>query len=358
MIKYRDEREINKTLKMIAPGTVFREGLNNVLRAKTGALIVLGASEEIKKILSGGFHIDAGYSPYNLYELAKMDGAVIISDDLKKIMYANVELNPPSDISTRETGIRHRTAERVAKLTGQVVLSVSQRRDVVTIYKGEIKYLLNETSRLLTKANQAIQTLEKYKSVLGQDLINLSNLEVEDNVTVSDVCQVIKRAEMVFKIGEEIDNYIVELGDEGRLVRMQLEELISGLYEDLINIIKDFSDLRSEEEIEVFFNTLSKMKTEDVLDLTKIARLLGHDNDVDVLDKPLYSKGYRMLSKIPRLPSTTLKNLVSHFDDFQGILNASLDQLEEVDGIGQVRARSIVMGLRRVTEKIFTNQVF
>ena len=163
MALMKDDTEMIEILKLIAPGTPIREGLENILKAKTGGLIVIGDSKEVLDLVDGGFSIDVDYTPAKLYELAKMDGAIVLSGDLRKILLANTQLIPSSEIPTNETGTRHRTAERTAKQTGKLVISVSQRRNIITIYKGNLRYVLEDTSKVITKANQALQTVEKYK---------------------------------------------------------------------------------------------------------------------------------------------------------------------------------------------------
>ena len=140
--------ELVEILKMIAPGTQIREGLDNILKAKTGALIVIGDSKEVMEIVDGGFNINVDYTPARLYELAKMDGAIILSEDLKRILFANAQLMPDASIPTTETGTRHRTAERVSKKTGNIVISISQRRGIITIYNSNERYVLEDTSRV------------------------------------------------------------------------------------------------------------------------------------------------------------------------------------------------------------------
>ncbi|MFP4016840.1 MAG: DNA integrity scanning diadenylate cyclase DisA, partial [Halanaerobiales bacterium] len=227
------EIEFSKILKMISPGTVLREGLENVLRAKTGGLIVLGDSEEVLGIVDGGFNLNAELSPARLYELAKMDGAMVLNDNADRILCANAQLIPDPTIPSEETGTRHRTAERVARQTGKLVIAISQRRDIISLYLGDEKHILEDIRVILSKANQAVQTLEKYRNVLDQALTNLSALEFEDLVTISDVVTVIQRAEMVLKIEREIKRYINELGSEGRLIKMQLEELIANIKDEI-----------------------------------------------------------------------------------------------------------------------------
>lgn len=342
---------IYNSLKMLAPGTSLREGLDNIVRAKTGALIVIGDSEEILSIVDGGFNINSDFSSAQLYELAKMDGAIIISHDLKKILYANAHLVPDPFISSRETGTRHRTAERVAKQTSELAISISQRRNIITLYQGNYKYVLKDMSEILNKANQAIQTLEKYKVVLNQAMANLSVLELEDLVTVFDVTKVLQRTEMVMRITVEIEKYILELGNEGRLISMQLEELTGGVEEDGINVIRDYNNSDDEEGYEYIQKEIRTLSAEDLFDLINIARLLGYDDGINSLDINVSPKGYRVLNKIPRLPSNVLENVIEKFKSFQGILKASISQLDSVEGIGEIRARTIKEGLRRLQEQ-------
>lgn len=349
--KNNDKKDIYKSLKMLAPGTPLREGLDNIVRAKTGALIVIGDNEEVLNIVDGGFNINSEFSPSHLYELAKMDGAIILSHDLKKILYANAHLVPDHFIASRETGTRHRTAERVAKQTSELTISISQRRNVITLYQGKVKYVTKDTSEVLNKANQAIQTLEKYKVVLNQAMANLSALELEDLVTVFDVAKVLQRTEMVMRIVVEIEKYILELGNEGRLISMQLEELTGNVVEDGINVIRDYYDEYEIEEYMSIQNEIRNLSSEDLLDLTNIAKLLGYDGGIDSLDLNLSPKGYRVLNKIPRLPSSVLENVIEKFQSFQGILKASISQLDSVEGIGEIRARTIKEGLRRLQEQ-------
>lgn len=342
---------IFNSLKILAPGTSLREGLDNIVRAKTGALIVIGDNDDVLDIVDGGFSINSEFSPAHLYELAKMDGAIIISHDLRKILYANAQLVPNPLIPTMETGTRHRTAERVAKQTGELVISISQRRNVISLYQGNHRYVIKNMSEILNKANQAIQTLEKYKVVLNQAMANLSALEFEDLVTVFDVVRVLQRTEMVMRIVWEIDKYILELGNEGRLISMQLEELVVDVEEDGLNIIRDYYSEDSQLSYDEIQKNISRLSSEDLLHLTNIADLLGFDNDIDTLDLALSPKGYRVLNKIPRLPSSVLEKVINKFGSFQEILRASNSQLDSVEGIGEVRARTIKEGLRRMQEQ-------
>lgn len=349
-------QDINEALKILAPGTTLREGLDSILRAKTGALIVIGDNPEVIKLVDGGFCINAELTPAHLYELAKMDGGIILSSDEKKILYANTQINPDPSLPSSETGIRHRTAQRVARQTGNLVISISQRRNIITLYKDWSKYILQDTNKVLNKANQAIQTLEKYKVVLDQAMISLSALELEDLVTLYDVCLVIQRTEMVMRIANEIEKYINELGTEGRLVSMQLEELIVFVKEDGEYVIKDYISENDDKKIESITIKLRNLTSEELLDLTNIAKILGYSYDINILDIPVMPRGYRILFKIPRLPGSVIKNIVDYFKNFQKILRASTEELYDVEGIGDVRAKNIKEGLRRVRDQVLLDR--
>lgn len=347
---------MGQLLQLVAPGTPFRDGLENVLRAKTGGLLVVGYSPEVMEIVDGGFSINCDFSPNYLYELAKMDGAIILSEDLRRILYANTQLIPDSSIPSIETGIRHRTAERVAKQTGKLVVSISQRRNVITLYQGSLRYSLKDMGVILTKANQAIQTLEKYKSVLDQSFTNLGATEFEELVTLEEVANVIQRLEMVLRIKSEIKRYINELGTEGRLISMQLEELVSRIDEEEIWLIRDYSRDPSEEKVREIRHQLRKLSSDELLDHHQITRILGYPHTNNIGDEPISPRGYRVLHKIPRLPSMIISNLIERFQFLPHIIMATIEELDEVDGIGEVRARAIKEGLKRIQEQVFIDR--
>jgi len=346
------ENKLLKILKVVAPGTPLREGLENILRAKTGALIVITDSPELDEIAEGGFRLNADFTPASLYELAKMDGAIIISEDLKKIVAANTQLVPNLSIPSSETGIRHRTAERVAKQIDSLAISISQRRGVITIYKGNVKYVLRDLGVILTKANQALQTLERYRSVFERVVTDLSILEFEEAVTLFDVTKAIQRAEMVLRVVIEIERYISELGVEGRLITMQLEELVANVEDEGLLVIQDYASGAGEKSPESILAMINSWPAEDLLDLSLIARALGYPGSTSILDQNVSPRGYRILEKIPRLPLPVIENLVKEFGTLKKILNATIQELDEVEGIGEVRARSIKEGLSRYSEQL------
>ena len=335
------------------PGTPIRDGLENILRAKTGALLLITDNNEIiKQIVDGGFTINEDYSSSKLYELAKMDGAIVLSGDLKKILFANAQLIPSREIETRETGTRHRTAERTAKQTGELVISISQRRNIITIFKGDFRYILEDTNAVLNKANQGIQTLERYKKVFDNRLDILNEYEFNDIVTLKNVIDVIQRAERVMRIADEIQRQIDELGEDGRLVKMQLDELIAGIEKEELLIIKDYIvPTKKKRTPEKVLEEIAELSDEEIMRETTISKLLGYETFDNYDEVGVYTRGYRILNKIPRMPSNIVENLIMSFKSFQHILAADIESLDEVDGIGEVRARTIKQALRRMQEQ-------
>ena len=344
------EDPIAEILKKIAPGTPIRDGLDNILKAKTGALLLITDKQEvIDDVVDGGFFINEDYTSSKLYELAKMDGAIVLSGDMKKIIFANAQLIPSYEIPTVETGTRHRTAERTAKQTGELVISISQRRNIITVFKDNNRYILEDTDIVLNKANQAIQTLEKYRKVYDSKLSILNEYEFNDIVTLDNVLTVIQRAEMVMRIVDEIQRQIYELGDDGRLVSMQLEELIGGLEKEELLLIKDYTVKENQEE--KILGQISKLDHEELMKLPAIAKILGYESFENFEELAVYPKGYRILSKVPRMPSNIVENLVKSFKSFQHLLVAEINDLDKVDGIGEVRARSIKQSLKKMQEQ-------
>ena len=344
---------MTELLKLIAPGTPIRDGLENILRAKTGALLLITDNNDvIKEVVDGGFYINEEYTSSKLYELAKMDGAIVLSGDLKRILFANAQLIPSRDIETRETGTRHRTAERTAKQTGELVISISQRRNIITIFKENYRYILEDTNAVLNKANQGIQTLERYKKVFDNKLSILNEYEFNDIVTLKNVIDVIQRAEMVRRIAEEIRRQICELGVDGRLVNMQLEELMGGVEKEEGLIIKDYMVATKKKRTpEKVIQELTETQYEEMTKENIIAKLLGYETFDNYDEVGVYTRGYRILNKIPRMPTNIVENLILSFKSFQHILAADIESLDEVDGIGEVRARTIKQSLRRMQEQ-------
>jgi len=350
-VERTDEASLRSTLAAVAPGTELRDGLERILRGNTGALIVLGYDKAVESLCSGGFELDIEFSSTRLRELAKMDGAIVLDRDGSRILRAATQLVPDPSIETRESGTRHRTAERVAKQTGHPVVSVSQSMSIIAIYVGSLRHVLEASTAILSRANQALQTLERYKSRLDEVSSNLSALEIEDLVTIRDVTAVLQRLEMVRRISEEIAQYALELGTDGRLMNLQLDELTGGLGNDRELVIRDYTehDLDGSTVTEVL-DCLSSVSGTDLLDLTSAARCLGFSVIGDGLDASISPRGYRLLSRIPRLPTVVVDRLVERFGTLQALLSASLEDLMTVEGVGEGRARAVREGLSRLAE--------
>lgn len=341
--------EMIEALAAVAPGRPLRAGLDRVLQAGKGALIVVGDGPDVLDLCSGGFLLDAEFSPQRLHELAKMDGAIILAPDASRIARANVHLVPNPDLATTETGTRHRTAERVARAVEVPVIAVSEDMAVITVYRGDTKRALEPPARIIQRANQALQTLERYRDRLDTVTSSLSALEVEDLVTARDVVMVLQRAEMVRRIAEEVEGYIVELGTDGRLIRLQLEELLAGVDDDRRDVIRDYLVDDDHGASEGALRALASLSTERLLDLHAVAAVLHLPAGTDV-EAGLTPRGYRLLGRIPRLAEPVLDTLVERIGDLQQLLRATAEDLEAVDGVTPLTARTVKDGLARLAE--------
>ncbi|SDR95896.1 diadenylate cyclase [Jiangella sp. DSM 45060] len=347
------DAKLRLALAAVAPGTNLREGLERILRGRTGALVVLGYDKTIEAMSTGGFSLDVEFSATRLRELAKMDGAIVVDRDCTKILKCATQLVPDPSIPTTESGTRHRTAERVAKQTGFPVISVSQSMRIVAIYVDDIRYVLEDAGQILSRANQAPATLERYKLRLDEVSGTLSALEIEDLVTVRDVVSVAQRLEMVRRISVEIDGYVVELGTDGRLLSLQLDELVAGVDSDRELVIRDYLPApsgRRKRSLGEAISALDTLSGTELLDLGAVARALGFPGGGEQLDAAVSPRGFRLLARVPRLPDSVIDRLVEHFGGLQKLLAASVDDLQAVEGVGESRARSVREGLSRLAE--------
>jgi diadenylate cyclase len=349
--EHRQDPKLLEALRRIAPGTSMRQGLNDILRGDLGALIVIGEPAELSFLFSGGIRLDQAFSPYLLYELAKMDGAIILSASATRIVYANVQLMPDPTIPSAETGTRHRTAERVAKQTGALVISISQQRDVVTVYVGDVRYQLEDISDVLAKTNQAVTTLDTYRARLEQVCTRLTALELQGAVMLDDVLVAVQRAEMTTRMRREIERSVVELGVEGRLIKLQLDELSEWVPANERAMIRDYYVPEVSGDSQAVTARLRGLADSKLLELDNLAELLGYPRTVNPVDHAVSPRGYRVLHNIPRLPEAVIDRVVEHFGTLEAFVRASMTDLEEVEGVGAVRAREIREGLRRLQEQ-------
>lgn len=354
----RGSEALSEALRMVAPGTPLRDGLDRILQAKRGALVVVGDGPAVLSVCTGGFLLDAEYSPQRIAELAKMDGAIILARDGSRIARANVHLTPRASIPTSETGTRHRTAERVARSIDVPVISVSEAMATIAVYRNERKHTLQRTGRLVDRAMQALATVQRFRQRFDAALSTLSTLEVEDTVSVRDVAAVLQPAEMVVRFSEEIEEQLVELGEDGRLIRLQLLELGAGLNENMALVVKDYvagwggdgRRPRGPDAVDAALAALHRLSAKELLDPEHLAGALGLAQASLTLDAGLESRGYRLLHRLPRVSDAIVERIVDRFDTLPRIMQASVGELEKVDGVGAAKARAVKDGLARRVE--------
>ncbi|MGZ4354812.1 MAG: DNA integrity scanning diadenylate cyclase DisA [Gaiellaceae bacterium] len=346
----RRDPNLLEAIAKVAPGTALRQSVDDVIRSHEGALIVIGDPHELAFLYSGGIRLDAPFRPQLLYELAKMDGAIIVDAAIKRLAWANVQLMPDPTIPSDETGTRHRTAERVAKQTGALVVSVSQQRETVTVFVGQARYQLDPVADVLAKTNQALATLETYRMRLEQVLTRMTALEFQNAVMLDDVLVVLQRAEMTSRMAERIRRDCIELGSEGRLIRLQLEEIVGNVPDERQAIVFDYHAEDGAAEAAVALEGLRALSYQDLREFDRLAEVLGYERGVNPLDRSVAPRGFRVLSHIPRLPEQVVRRVVSDFGSLDTVVRASQRDLEAVEGVGTVRAREIREGLRRLQE--------
>jgi diadenylate cyclase len=349
-LEARLDPRLLRALDVVAPGSPLREGIDNIIHARTGGLILLADAEEVSFLLSGGIKLDVDYTPAMLYQVAKMDGAIVLDPEATRIQCANVQLMPDPTILSMETGTRHRTAERVSKQTKALVISISERRDVVTLYVEGLKYVLQDIPTVLSKANQGLATLEKYRARLDEGAGRLTALEFAGSTALYDVLSVIQRAELVTRMAAEVERYIIELGTEGRLIEMQLEDAVVGVMADRAALVRDYAAVDTEESLDTIVRGLASLPHQELLDFGRLAELMGYDRKTNTLDFEVTPRGYRALSRVPRLPRLVAQKVVHSLGDLDAILAATDAELEAIEGVGEARAREIREALRRLQE--------
>ena len=349
--KSRDERRW-AALAALAPGTTLRDGLERILRGNTGALIVLGDGPAVDEVCSGGFELRVPFSATRLRELAKMDGAIVLDGGAEYIVRAAVHLVPDPTLPTDESGTRHRTAERVGRQTGCPVISVSKSMRIIALYLDGARYVLEDSAAILSRANQALATLERYKHRLDEVSGALTAHEIEDLATARDVTAVAQRLEMVRRIAGEIEGYKVELGTDGRLLALQLDELIAGSDFERQLVVQDYLPAAGgspDDQVDRVLEELERLSPEELLDMATVATVLGLGGS-GMLDEPVEPRGYRLLAKVPRLPRPVAEQLVTHFGGLHKLLAASVAELQAVDGVAEPQARAVREGLSRLAE--------
>lgn len=346
------DAQIIPKIKMVAPGTRLRRALDAIVMAEFGALIVfLDDIEAQENILQGGFYIGASFSPEKIYELAKMDGAIILDEAVSRILAANVQLAPDPSLPTDETGMRHRAAERVARQTGKFVLTVSRRRQVITLYFKHHKHQINEINYLITRLDQTIRTVERYKAMLDEKIRRLEGDEFLGQVQLIQVVELMGDSFGILRLLDEVAPYVVEIGDEGRLPAMRLNSVREDVRELVLFLVKDYC-LESCEDLHAV-RLVAELKRLESADPLKIARLLGWASvgEADLQDIVVEPRGYRLLKHVAKIPATTADHVVARFKNLIHLRRADEVSLMEVDGIGEKRAKSIIDGIQRMRNR-------
>jgi diadenylate cyclase len=335
-----------------------REAIDNIIWARNGALVVVANPRKLESmnVVSGGLRIDCEFTPMRLYELAKMDGALIVSPDVSYIHYANAQLTPDPTFPSEETGLRHLAGHRTAQQTGDLVVVVSERRRIVTLYRGPYgPHVLEDIGVVLSKANSALATLEKFTRRLREEARVLTLHEYDGIVTLREVVTAVATFEYTVRIADEIENYVRELGQEGRLVEMQLEQAFHNVPEQYDALIRDYAaegfDYKEVRE------RLHELSNEELSDPEEMARVLGYGSVGPTEEVFLKPRGYRQLVRVPRLPGRVAEKLIEEFGTLKELLEATEDDLDDVEGVGQARARAIRRNLKRQRSLESTGEV-
>ena len=333
-------------IKLVSPGTPLRTVIDDLIRSDLGAMIVFESPElHTQNMIEGGFRINSRFTSQKLFELCKMDGAIILSNDLKRILHANVTMTPDSSIHSIETGTRHKAAERTAKQTHTFVIAISERRKKTTLYYGSARYYLKTTDELLRNISPTLQVLEKQKEILNEQISNLNILEMSELVSVSDVCKVIQRAEMILKISESIKRNFTELGKEGSIMNMRYRELLRGVEKADSEVLRDYAN----PSLKRSKTLLTNLTFEGIVDTESIARL--------IFEKPteesITPKGFRFLSHLT-LSAKEISQMTKTFRNLDNILKLDPADFEP---LLKNRANTIYEEIRNLREQVLSGKV-
>jgi diadenylate cyclase len=344
-----DDRLLD-VLRRVAPGTDLRQGLERILRAATGALIVLGTPPQVESLFTGGFRIDVPFTAQRLSELAKMDGAMVLDEAATRILWANVHLMPDKGVPTVETGTRHRTAERVARQTRVPVISVSHSMRTITLYVDGWRLLLEGVGAVRSRANQAVATLEHYRARFDEAAAALDALELQGTARQRDVLTLLGGAELVRRVAGELEQHVAELGVDGRLLRLQLDEQSAGVGEAKLLAVRDYLRPRPGWDAAEVLAELGRLTPEELVDPVSMGKALDLTGDPEALDAVVVPRGHRLLAQVPRVPPAVVERVVERFGSLKVILAVGVEDLEEAEGVGPAQARQLREGLKRLAD--------
>ncbi|HED03613.1 MAG TPA: DNA integrity scanning protein DisA [Candidatus Fraserbacteria bacterium] len=346
------DEDFLRILAQLAPGTMLREALDNIVDMGHGGLLLIASEEQARQVVRSGFELHARLTPQRLVELSKMDGAIIIDEDLGEILWANAFLVPDPDLPSEETGTRHMAASRVAQQLHRPTIAVSASRGRISLYYGSRKYVLGDINTLSAKANQALRILEQYRATFDDLTRELTSLELEERVLPDHIANIIQNIVQMLETEEEVQRIFVELGTERELMQLLLDWLMLDVREDFELIIRDFQAPGFQQTPEEIIAEIRVLPSEDLLNTERLMAILGYEAGESWLDEAIPSRGFQVLSQIPRIPMAVIERLVKEFGTLQNIMHASEEELRGIKGIAQVRARAIRTGLMRLRSSL------
>ena len=343
------EASIPETLERLAPGTPMRRGLERIIQQGKGGLVVLGDGSKVAEVSSGGFSLNkAPFTPARLAELSKMDGGIVLADDWGSILAAAVHFVPDGSIPTDETGARHRTAERVAVQTSKPVVAVSEGRKVATLFHAGQKIELATPTEVAAHVNQELQSLDRLRARLDESEIKLTRLEVAGLATYRSAATVLQRAEMVERLGRVVEARTLTLGVDGRIVTIQLHDLLAGVVWSMGVVLQDYLRPLRSGSVERALARLSALEASDLQDPSRVGKAVGFPD----LDEPAEPRGHRIVSEMGRLPDSVREDIVKHFGSISKLLRADQEALLAVEGVGETRATQIRGYLKRLQDSV------
>lgn len=338
---------VRRYLKLLAPGTQLRAGLDRILHGRTGALIVLGNNQQVQQVSSGGFKIGVECTEQSLRELAKLDGAIVLSNDLSQIVAAGVHLVPGGDLPTAETGTRHRSADRTSQAAGLPVVTVSASMATISVFYEGHRHLVETVPQVISRANQTLAALARVTTRVTELLDQFTPLEIAEQVTLRDLTHVVHRLELARRLSSEMQFHIDILGVEGRMVALQHAELVANFAGIGDLLVQDYA-ANVDDPAEFDLTKLHNFSHDELFSGQLVAQRLGFGPNPN-LEQRVETRGIRALTTIGRLPSALVAKLISDFT-LQELFGASVGVLMEIDGIGPTRARQIRDALIRVSE--------
>ncbi len=324
------EERMKEAVRLTAPGQPLRTALDMIIAGRIGALICVGDTDAVLAAGNDGFPLSISFTSNRLFELSKMDGAIVVDGGLNQILRANFHLNPDPSLATSETGMRHRTAARMSVLTNATVISVSERRGVVNVYVDGKSYQIQPVTEIMSSVTQLVSTLQTTRTTLDRSLLRLTALELDDYVTLADITDIFSSFEIMEQAKVELRNSIIKLGTQGKIVQMQLEQLAGASMETEYNLmIRDYAAVATEENAARIRDEFAAMSAQDLTNPSKVAAVLGYEDlDEDSVMSPL---GLRTLSRVSVVRDGVAERIVDEYGSLQDLMD---DMKKNPDRLG------------------------